>query len=65
VLAGNKLSRLVGRHVSDQEAAKIGFVVRRALGIAYGMAATALARAGVAPLVAIMVFILIWANRSL
>ena len=52
VLAGRKLARLVGREVSDEEAAKIGFVVRRALGIAYGMAAAALARAGDPPLVA-------------
>ena len=52
VLAGRKLASFVGREVSDEEAAKIGFVVNRALGMSYGMAAAALARAGVPPLVA-------------
>jgi hypothetical protein len=52
VLAGRKLAGFVGREVSDEEAAKIGFVVNRALGMSYGMAAAALARAGVPPLVA-------------
>ena len=34
VLAGKKLARLVGRDVSDQQAAKkIGFVVHRTLGM--------------------------------
>jgi hypothetical protein len=52
ILAGRKLAGFVGREVSDQEAAKIGFVVHRTLGMSYGMAAAALARAGVPPLVA-------------
>lgn len=52
VLAGKKLASLVGRDVSDQQAAKIGSVVYWALGISYGMAAAVLARAGVPPLVA-------------
>ncbi len=52
VLAGKKLARLVGRDVSDQQAAKIGSVVYWALGMSYGMAAAVLARAGVPPLVA-------------
>jgi hypothetical protein len=53
VLAGRKLARLVGRDVSDQQAAKkIGLVVHRTLGMSYGMATAALARRGVSPLVA-------------
>jgi hypothetical protein len=52
VLVGKKLARLVGRDVSDEGAAKIGFVVHRTLGMTYGMAAAALARKGVAPLAA-------------
>jgi hypothetical protein len=53
VLAGNKLARLVGRNLSDQQAAKkIGSIVHRTLGMSYGMAAAALARRGVSPLVA-------------
>jgi hypothetical protein len=52
-LAGRKLARLVGRDVSDQQAAKkIGLVVHRTLGMSYGMATAALARRGVSPLVA-------------
>ena len=49
VLAGRKVARLVGCDVSDQQAAKIGSVVHRALGMSYGMAGAALARAGVWP----------------
>lgn len=52
VLVGKELARLVGRDVSDEGAAKIGFVVHRSLGMTYGMAAAALARKGVAPLAA-------------
>ena len=52
VLVGKKLARLVGRDVSDEGAAKIGSVIHRSLGMTYGMAAAALARKGVAPLVA-------------
>jgi hypothetical protein len=52
VLAGRKLAGFVGREVSDQQAAKIGFVVHRTLGMSYGMAAATLVRAGVPPLVA-------------
>lgn len=52
VLAGKKLASLVGRDVSDQQAAKIGSVVYWALGMSYGTAAAVLARAGVPPLVA-------------
>ena len=48
-MAGKKLASLVGRDVSDQQAAKIGSVVHRALGISYGMVGAALARAGVWP----------------
>jgi hypothetical protein len=52
VLVGKKLARLVGREVTDEQAAKIGSVVHRSLGMTYGMAAAALARKGVAPLAA-------------
>src|SRR3712207_7069025 len=53
VLVVKKLARLVGRDdVTDEGAAKIGSVVHRSLGTTYGMAATALARKGVAPLAA-------------
>ena len=51
-MAGRKLAGFVGREVSDKEAAKIGFVVHRTLGMSYGMAAATLVRAGVPPLVA-------------
>ena len=44
VLAGKKLASLVGRDVSDQQAAKIGSVVYWALGMSYGTAAAVLAR---------------------
>jgi hypothetical protein len=52
VLVGKKLARLVGREVTDEQAAKIGSIVHRSLGMTYGMAAAALARKGVAPLAA-------------
>lgn len=52
VLAGKKLASLVGRDVSDHQAAKIGSVVHWALGMSYETAAAVLARAGVPPLVA-------------
>src|SRR5918998_4674821 len=50
VLAGRKLASWVGREVTDDEAARIGFVVHRSLGVAYGMTAAAFARAGARPL---------------
>lgn len=50
VLAGRKLAGWVGREVTDDEAARIGFVVHRSLGVAYGVTAAALARAGKGPL---------------
>lgn len=49
VLAGRKLAGLVGREVTDDEAAGIGSIVHRSLGVAYGMTAAALARKGVPP----------------
>ena len=51
VLAGRKLAGWVGRKVTDDEAARIGFVVHRSLGVAYGMTAAALARAGATGLI--------------
>jgi hypothetical protein len=52
VLVGKKLARLAGRKVTDEQAASIGLVVHRSLGMTYGAAAATLARKGVAPLVA-------------
>lgn len=52
VLAGRKLAGWAGREVTDDEAAGIGFIVHRSLGVAYGVTAAALARAGHKPLLA-------------
>lgn len=49
VLAGRKLAGLVGCEVTDEQAAKVGLVVHRSLGVAYGITAAALARKGVPP----------------
>ena len=51
VLVGKKLAGLVGRGVSDENAAKIGTMVHRAPGMTYGVTAAALSRTGVPPLV--------------
>jgi hypothetical protein len=59
VLAGRQVARLVGCNVSDQQAAKIGSVVHRALGMSYGMAGAALARAAVWP----QVVLKLWSIR--
>src|SRR5215208_3184874 len=45
-LAGRKLAGWMGCDITDEEAAKIGFVVHRSLGVAYGITAAAFARAG-------------------
>ena len=50
VLAGRRLAGAVGRAVTDAEAARIGHVVHRSLGVSYGIAAAALVRAGIGPL---------------
>ncbi|MGF1471833.1 MAG: hypothetical protein ACFB50_08850 [Rubrobacteraceae bacterium] len=50
VLAGKKIASMVGREVADEEAARIGLFVHRSLGVSYGMAATALVRAGMRPM---------------
>ena len=50
VLAGRKLAGWIGREITDEEAARIGFVVHRSLGVAYGITAAAFARAGARPL---------------
>lgn len=52
VLVGKKLAGMVGRKVTNEQAAKIGVLVHRSLGMSYGAGAAALARKGVAPLVA-------------
>jgi hypothetical protein len=49
VLVGQKLAELAGRDVTDAEAARISLFVHRSLGVAYGMAAAALVRAGARP----------------
>jgi hypothetical protein len=50
VLAGRWLAGTLGRDVTDEEAERIGWVIHRVLGVVYGTAAAALARAGVSPL---------------
>jgi hypothetical protein len=50
VVAGKKFAGLVGRDVTDAEAARIGLFVHRSLGVTYGMAAAALVRAGTPPI---------------
>ena len=49
-LIGKKLASMVGRDVTDDEAARIGLFLHRSLGIGYGMMAAALARAGIRPI---------------
>ena len=50
VLAGRVLAGVAGRAVTDEEAARIGLVVHRSLGVSYGIAAAALVRRGIGPL---------------
>src|SRR5918994_6764670 len=50
VLAGRWLAGMLGREVTDEEAEKIGWVIHRVLGVTYGTAAAALARAGISPM---------------
>ncbi len=50
VLAGRALAGVVGREVTEEEAARIGLVVHRSLGVSYGITATALVRRGTGPL---------------
>jgi hypothetical protein len=50
VLAGRWLAGTLGRDVTDEEAERIGWVIHRVLGVVYGTAAAALARAGVSPM---------------
>src|SRR5919199_3530607 len=52
VLAGRWLAGMLGRDVTDGEAERIGWVIHRVLGVTYGTAAAALARAGVSPTLA-------------
>ena len=49
VLAGKKIAHMVGREVTGEEAAKIGFSVHGSLAVAYGMVAAALVRSGIHP----------------
>lgn len=50
VLAGKKIAGWIGRDATDAEAARIGLLVHRSLGAAYGIAAAALARTGGRPI---------------
>ena len=50
VLAGRWLAGTLGRDVTDEEAERIGLIIHRVLGVAYGTAAAALARSGVSPM---------------
>jgi hypothetical protein len=49
VVVGKKLAALAGRDVTDDEAARISLFLHRSLGVAYGVAAAALVRAGDRP----------------
>ena len=49
-LIGKKLGGIVGHDVTDEEAAKIGLFVHRFVGVAWGVAAAALVRAGIGPM---------------
>jgi hypothetical protein len=51
ILIGKKLGSIVGHdNVTDDQAAKIGLFVHRSLGVAWGVAAAALVRAGIRPM---------------
>lgn len=50
VLAGKKIADMVGREITDEEAAKIGLFVHRLLGVTYGAIGGALVRVGVRPM---------------
>ena len=52
VQLGRQLGRAAGRDVGDEEAGRIGLAVHRTFGVGYGVAAAALVRRGVRPLVA-------------
>jgi hypothetical protein len=52
VQLGKQLGGLAGRELSDEQAGRLGLAVHRTLGAGYGVAAHALARRGVRPLVA-------------
>jgi hypothetical protein len=52
VQLGKQLGQAVGRDLGDEEAGRVGLAVHRTLGVTYGVAASALVRRGVPPLVA-------------
>jgi hypothetical protein len=52
VQVGKQLGQAAGRDLSDEAAGRVGLVVHRLMGMAYGMAANALARRGMRPLAA-------------
>lgn len=49
---GKQLGGATGRKLSDEEAARLGVAIHRTFGVSYGVAASALVRAGVHPLAA-------------
>ena len=50
ILIGKKLGSIVGRDLTDDAAAKVGLFVHRSLGVAGGITAAALVRAGIRPM---------------
>lgn len=52
VQIGKQLGSLAGRDLDDDQAGRVGLVVHRTLGVAYGIAATRLVRRGVPPFAA-------------
>ena len=49
VLAGRKLAGLIGREVTDEQAAGVGLIVHRSLGVTYGITAATLASRDLPP----------------
>jgi hypothetical protein len=49
VQVGKQLGRVAGRDLDDEQAGRVGLVVHRTLGVAYGIAATRLVRRGMPP----------------
>ncbi len=52
VQLGKQLGQAAGRELGDEEAGRVGLAVHRTLGVAYGMAASALIGRGTRPLTA-------------
>jgi hypothetical protein len=52
VQIGKQLGGVAGRDLDDEQAGRVGLVVHRTLGVAYGIAATRLVRRGMPPVAA-------------